>query len=622
LAACEILDKHSVKVVEEALGRDVSTIEALLVMEADGVRDVVLRDMREIERICRRHNVQEFEGSDDAQKREEMMRARGGLVPTLSRIRPFCRLIPIAEDLGVPSTKIPEIIRRVQAIAEKHGVLIATFGHVGDGNVHTSFVSDVRSREDWDRLKAAADELVQTALEMRGTISAEHGAGLTRAPHVERQLGPGLEVMRKIKRALDPNNILNPGKMGLDRGRKDIYDHFAFRALVEHPERVNSFGEEIDNEILACIHCGFCRLGCPTFGVTHRESRDARGRNVLAFCLMDDSIEPSRELAEAFYSCTVCQACTHFCPAQIKVDEIVVAMREKLCQAGFLPEKVQQLGENVLRNGNIYASPEQDRIETYPSPLRETAREGRLKRRAETLLYLGCVPSYFDTKIVPSLLRSLDAADVDYTTLSTEEICCGFPLYLIGSGDFQPHAERLIGRIEATGARELVTPCAGCYKAFKKIYPEFAELGVHVYHTVHYLWRLIDEGRLKFGAHVTGKVTYHDPCDLGRGFKIFDEPRDILNEIPGLEYIEMARNRLQARCCGGGGGIQATHPQMATDMGAERLRDALAVGADIVVSACAACKGNMKKGARALPKGDRGGIKVMDITELVARAMK
>ncbi|UCF57910.1 MAG: FAD-binding protein, partial [Deltaproteobacteria bacterium] len=493
LAGCEIMDKFSLKVVEEALGRDVSKIEALLIMEVDGAKEVVLKDMERIEDICNKYNVQEFEWSDDPHKREEMMMARGRLVPTLSRIKPGNRLVPIAEDLGVPSSKIPETIRRAQVIAEKHNVIIATFGHVGDGNVHTTFVSDVRNRDDWNRLKPAVEELVETAMEMKGTLSAEHGTGITRAPHIEKQLGPAMEVMRKIKQTLDPKNILNPGKMALEKGKADIYDYFAFQPLIDHPEGVNSYGEAIDNEVLACIHCGFCRLGCPTFSVTHRESRNARGRSALAFYLMNGSIEPSADLAEAFYSCTTCQACTYFCPALIKVDEIVEGVRKKLYKAGFVPEPILGVRDNILKTGNVYASAQEARIGIYPPALKEKAKKGELKPRAETLIFMGCVPSYLDMKMVPSLIKPLDAAGVDYTSLSVEENCCGFPLYLMGSDEFQPHAQSLIERIKATGAHELVTPCAGCYKTFKKIYPEIEGLGMEVYHSIHYLEKLIDE---------------------------------------------------------------------------------------------------------------------------------
>ena len=620
LAGCEIMDKFSLKVVEEVLQRDVSKIEALLIMEADGPKEVVVRDMNRIEEICRRYEVQEFQWSDDPVKREEMMKARGGLVPTLSRIKPGNRLVPIAEDFGVPSTKIPETIRKAQEIAEKYGVIIATFGHVGDGNVHTTFVSDVRSREEWEKLRPAVEELVKTAMEMKGTLSAEHGTGLTRAPHIGLQLGPALEIMRKVKKALDPENILNPGKMALDEDKADIYDYFAFQPLLENPEGARSLGEEADNEVLACIHCGFCRLGCPTFSVTYRESRNARGRNALAFYFINKSIEPSKELAEAFYSCTTCQACTYFCPARIKVDEVVEGVRRRLYEAGFTPEPVLGVRENILKTGNVFASAREDRIQIYPSHLKEKIKNGELKAEAETLLFMGCVPSYLDMKMVPSLIKPLDAAGVDYTTLAVEENCCGFPLFLMGSGDFETHREKIIEKIKATGASELVTPCAGCFKTFKKLYPELEDSGMEIHHSITYLLKLLKEGRLKLEGNLGKKVTYHDPCDLGRAFKIFEEPRELVKSIPGLEYVEMARNRLQARCCGGGGGVQANNPELAVEMASERVRDALAVGADIMVSGCAACKDNLRKGAKRIPKQERGKIKIMDVTELIAKA--
>jgi len=621
LTACEIMDKYALKVVEEAIERDISGIEAMLIIESDGAKETVLKDMERIGEICKKHGVQEFTWSDDPEKAGEIMEARGKLVPTLSRIKPGNRLVAISEDLGIPPTKIPEVIKRAQEISDKYDLLLTTFGHIGDGNVHTTLVTDMRSKAEWDRLRPATDELAELALEMGGTITAEHGTGLARAPYIEKQLGPALDVMRSIKKALDPNNILNPGKMGLEKKKHDIYDHFAFQPLLDHPEGVNSFGEAVDNELIACIFCGFCRLGCPTFSVTHRESRNARGRNVLAFNLLNGTIEPSADLAEAFYSCTTCQACTYFCPAQVKVDEIVEEVRKKLYKEGLTPEPVRGVRDNIFKTGNVYASAKADRIDIYPPVLREKIKTGDLKTQAETLLFMGCVPSYLDMKMVPSLIKPFEAAGVDYTTLSTEEGCCGFPLFLMGTDEFEPHAEKVIERIKATGAKQLVTPCAGCYKTFKKIYPKVGDLGMDVYHSVHFLEKLINEGIIKFKGDFRKKVTYHDPCDLGRTFKIFEEPRNIIKAIPGLEFVEMARNRLQARCCGGGGGVLANNPEMAVDMAAERVRDALAVGAEIIVSGCAACKDNLRKGAKAIPKKERGKIKIMDITEIVAQNM-
>jgi len=622
LTACEILDKYSLKIVEDVIGKDVSKIEAMLIIESDGVKETVIRDMERIKEVCKKYNVEEFTWSDDPAKAGEIMEARGKLVPTLSRIKPGNRLVPISEDLGIPPTKIPETIKKAQAIADKYNLLLTTFGHIGDGNVHTTFVTDMRSQDDWDRLKPAADELAEIALEMGGTITAEHGTGLARAPYIEKQLGPALEVMRSIKKALDPNGILNPGKMGLDKKKHDIYDYFAFKPLLEHPEGLNSFGFDVDNEILACINCAFCRLGCPTYDVTQLESRNARGRTILAFNLMTGTIEPSKELADSFYTCTTCNACTYFCPARIKVDEIIQKGREKLFASGVAPEPVMALRDSILNTDNVYAATREDRIAIFPSSIKKKVETGELKKKADTLLFMGCVSSYLDMKIIPSFFKIMDAAGIDYTMLGVEEICCGFPLHLMGDQEkFEQTARNLIDRIKETGAKELITPCAGCYKTFTKYYPEAGDLGLEVFHSVHYIPKLIKEKKIKLGGDLGKKVTYHDPCDLGRTFEIFDEPREILKAIPDIDFVEMSRNRLMARCCGGGGSVIALEPELAADMAAIRVKDAVDVNAEIIVSGCSACKDNLRKGVKVIPKEERPKIKVMDITEIVANSI-
>ncbi len=622
LTACEILDKYSLKIVEDSIDRDVSKIEAMLIIESDGVKEIVTRDMERIGEICKKYDVEEFTWSDDPVKTAEIMEARGKLVPTLSRIKPGNRLVAISEDPGIPPSKIPETIKRAQAIADKYNLLLTTFGHIGDGNVHTTFVTDMRSQDEWDRLKPAADELTELTLEMGGTVTAEHGTGLARAPYIEKQLGPALKVMRSIKKALDPNGILNPGKMGLEEKKHDIYDYFAFKPLLEYPEGINSFGYDADNEILACINCGFCRLGCPTYEVTQLESRNARGRTILAFNLMTGEIEPSRELAESFYTCTTCNACTYFCPARIKVDEIIQKGREKLFASGITPEPVMALRDSILNTYNVYAAKKEDRIAIYPPSIKKKAETGELKKKAETLLFMGCVSSYLDMKIVPGFFKIIDASGVDYTLLGKEEICCGFPLHLMGDQEkFEETAKNLIERIKATGAKELVTPCAGCYKTLIKYYPEAGDLGLKVYHSVNYIQKLIQEKKLKLGGDLGKKVTYHDPCDLGRAFQTFEEPRDILKAIPGIDLVEMARNRLMARCCGGGGSVMALEPELAANMAALRVRDAMEVEAEIIVSGCSTCKDNLRKGVKAIPKYERPKIKVMDITEIVANSI-
>jgi Fe-S oxidoreductase len=379
--------------------------------------------------------------------------------------------------------------------------------------------------------------------------------------------------------------------------------------------------EGFEKEIERCIRCGFCQAVCPVYEATFRPALNARGRMLLLKEVMEGTVPLSQELAEPFYHCTTCRACTYSCPARVKVVEAVEGARRRLYEEGFTPGSLLAVRDNILKTGNVYASSQAERIEIYPAPLKEKAREGKLKSKAETVLFMGCVPSYSDMKIVPSLLKPLEAAEVDYTMLAAEEICCGFPLYLMGSNEFEAHAAGVIAKIKAVGAKELVTPCAGCCKAFRELYPKIGDLQVEVYHSVQYIDKLMKEGRIRLSREMTGTATYHDPCDLGRALGIFEEPRHILEKVPGLKVVEMTRNRLLARCCGGGGGMQACNPEMARMMGAQRVRDALAVGADLIVSGCAACKDNLRKGALAIPRKERGKMRFMDITEIVANAM-
>jgi glycolate oxidase len=340
---------------------------------------------------------------------------------------------------------------------------------------------------------------------------------------------------------------------------------------------------------------------------------------LVAFKLLTGELEPTREVAQTFYECTTCENCTFVCPSKIKAADVVLGARKKLFAAGSAPEEHVAVVENVKKAGNPFSLSKADRTEAFPKKWQQLAADGKLPKTAETLLFLGCVPSYVDMKTVPSLMELMDLAGVDFTVLGEDEGCCGFPVHLAGSPEFEAIAKDNIKRIKATGAKTLVTPCAGCYKTFSELYEG---LDVEVMHSVQFLKRLIDEGGLKLEKPFEKKVAYHDPCDLGRHLGVYDEPREILGAVPGLELIEFPRNRQFARCCGGGGGVSAVNPELALSMAGTRVKEGLGAGAEIIVSACAACKDSLKKGAAGLPKEEKKGLRVMDITEIVLKSAK
>lgn len=615
ISTCEILDDMSIEVLKKAIGLvPTDGVGCMIMMEIDGHKVAVQEYVEKVNQVAGRHGVIAHNWTDDPAVKAPLWEARHRLVPAMSRLKPGYRLVPVMEDLGVPMTKIPETIKQIQAIGQKHGFRIATFGHIGDGNLHATFVMDVKNAQEWAAIKAIVWELVELTAGMGGTMSAEHGVGMAKAPFIGREVGDeALRVMQAVKDALDPEGILNPGKLGLKGSITDIFDRSGFEPLRTGAPQVSSFGE-VDNEIVACIQCGFCRLGCPTYAQTDLEGLNARGRVTYAFSLLTGQAQPSAEMAERLYQCMMCLNCKFTCPAQVNVAAIVQAARQRLVREGYLPEVFKKLMSDMIEMGNPYAQPRATRVDSYPAGF-------AAKQEAQTLLHLGCSASYQDVKIIPSVMKILDAAGIDYTTLGQAENCCGYLAYLVGDQDtFSQLAQANLAQFKATGCQSVLTTCAGCHKTFADLYPHKGFKGDYqAEHVVTLMERLINDGKLKFKTEAEPlKVIYHDPCDLGRHLGIYEPPRNVIKAVPGVELMEFPQNRALAKCCGGGGGVKAFDNQLGGDIAFERIKQAIALGAEAVVSACPSCKNSLNQAAARARKEKVGKIKVLDITELVA----
>jgi glycolate oxidase subunit GlcD len=620
LSKCEVLDSVSLGVVKEIMGLDIpEEVGCMLFIQVDGHKAAVQDQMKQIDEIAEKHNTLGLQWTDDPQEMTKIWEARGGLVAALSKVVRGERLIPLVEDFGVPVTRIPDIIKEVQRIGEKHGFRIASFGHVGDGNIHAVLLLDERKREHWEKAREIAKDFIDVTLKLNGTLTAEHGTGMAKSPYMVEELGVGQDIMRDIKKALDPNGILNPGKMGLDDMVKDIYDYFAFTDFLERPDEIKSYGTPIDNEVMACIQCGFCRLGCPIFAETALESRNARGHVILAHNLMTGAIEPSEELAASFYQCTTCLNCKAICPAGVVVSDIVEGARRRLVEEGYLPDVFAPMLESLKAQGNPLGEFPASRTEVYPAGFEEKT---VAPEKADVLLYLGCIGSYQDLYIVPSMMELMDKAEVNYAVLGDKEYCCGYVAYLIGSDDaFEGCLEKNSAMFSEMGVKQIVTTCAGCYKTFAELYPKHSDFDVPVLHAVQFMEQLISEGKVQFTGGFPKKVIYHDPCDIGRHLGIYEPPRNVLKSIPDLELIEFPQNRLLAKCCGGGGGMKAYDNDLSLKLAENRVAQAMDLGAEVIVSACPSCKSNLRLGAAKVGKERRQRIKVMDITEVLAAAV-
>ena len=199
----------------------------------------------------------------------------------------------------------------------------------------------------------------------------------------------------------------------------------------------------------------------------------------------------------------------------------------------------------------------------------------------------------------------------------------GLSALISGLSEFKKIGKGTAARLKAKGAKLVVTPCAGCYKTLSHHYQEHGiEHGLKVLHLVEYLELLIKEEGITFNKSFDKKVAYHDPCDIGRHLGIYEPPREVLKAIPGLDLVEFPTNRNMATCCGGGGALKMVDLDLSKDIAFRRIKEAISVGAEVVVSGCPACKANLKLAAGRARKEKLAKIKVMDVTEVVAKSLK
>lgn len=213
-ATLEFMDNTSINAIEDfkkiGLPRDA---QAILLLETDGVKAAAQQEAEKIIAVCKANQARDVKSAATEQEKVQIWEARRVCFSALARVRPNT----ILEDATVPRSKIPEMVRGVTDIANKYGIQIANFGHAGDGNLHPTILTDLRNTEEKERVDKAIDEIFALALSLGGTLTGEHGIGSAKAKYLENEFGPeGLAVMRAIKTALDPNNILNPGKMFVD----------------------------------------------------------------------------------------------------------------------------------------------------------------------------------------------------------------------------------------------------------------------------------------------------------------------------------------------------------------------------------------------------------------------
>lgn len=393
------------------------------------------------------------------------------------------------------------------------------------------------------------------------------------------------------------------------------------RSVERSPKNLASVIEALflDKMILQCRDCEVCTGYCtvsPPFD--HVETWSAKGRYLLTRGFMRGDLKPSKKLADVFYSCTLCGLCFTQCIRDQRLHEAILKARGKMAEIGLAPEPTRAALKNVLEHGNPMGSPIALRLRWMKNLPKNLVRE-----KADVLYWVGCNTALRSGVRATALatVHVLEKADVGVMTLGEKEGCCGIPLVFGGFfDDAKRNAKEVVKTIEEAGVDTLVTSCSGCYETFINFYPKNlgVEMPCEVLHTSQLVERLVEEGVLE-PKSLEMRISYHDPCGLGRHCGVYDPPRNLLRSIPGLRLVDPIHSRERSRCCGGGGGFWGVNSRASMSLAHSRItEDITPLHVDALAVACPLCYTNfLYTSAR-----HSIGIKIYDIMEIMEMALR
>ncbi|MBU1904813.1 MAG: (Fe-S)-binding protein [Proteobacteria bacterium] len=371
---------------------------------------------------------------------------------------------------------------------------------------------------------------------------------------------------------------------------------------------------DIADEFDQCIKCGLCLATCPVGKELFLEKYTPRGKIQLAKRYAQGDLEIGEHYRDIFAKCLLCGACTVTCPSGVDQQKVFLSMREEIVKKSGLHPQVEPAIRSLLRKHNISDEDNSERGD-WRDDIKELPDHMYEKAQADVVYFVGCVASLFPmVQTIPqNMVRILESAGVDFAVMAGDEWCCGFPLIGAGiPGKMEEVIDHNLDKVKRLGAREVVFSCPSCYRAWKEHYP--TDLGL--FHSTQYMERLIGEGAISLGE-LRETVTYHDPCDLGRNGGVFDAPRAILKSIPGITLVELANNRNQSICCGGGGNLEMVDSVLSGTVARNKIQEVQQTGARTVVTACQQCVRSIKGKVRR----EKVDLDVLDITDIVVRAM-
>ncbi len=381
------------------------------------------------------------------------------------------------------------------------------------------------------------------------------------------------------------------------------------RAVTPLKEVMEIITEEGGEILKLCYQCGICTAVCPWNRVRDFIVRRIIHQGQLGLIDFED---------EDVWQCAGCNNCVKQCPRGVEIIDVMRALRRAVTEFGIakVPDSLRITGKNLLAVGNPLGEPPEKRADWAKDLDIKTYTKGT------EILYFPCCYQAYDPsarRVALATVNILKKADIDFGILSDNVVCCGESIRKAGGEDaFQSLSRTNISVFAEAGVKKVVVTSPHCYHTFKHEYPELGA-NFEVIHFSQYLLELIKQGKLNLTKEVNKKVAYHDPCYLGRHNDIYDEPREILKSIPGLELVEMREYRENSLCCGGGGGRIWMETKSGERFSDIRLEQALEVGANVLTMACPYCMINFEDSVLTSGKGDV--IEIRDIAELVQEAL-
>lgn len=376
--------------------------------------------------------------------------------------------------------------------------------------------------------------------------------------------------------------------------------------VADYKEIIELIKQNGGDAFKLCFQCGLCDTVCPWNRVRSFSMRKIVRQ--ATFGLTD--IE-----SEDIWRCTTCGKCPQSCPRNVRQVESGVALRRIATEYGVFPtpvKPIRTISASLIGEGNPLNEERKNRSNWAEGLSVNTFTEGM-----EILYFPGCYLSYDPRlkKVARATAKILNAAGVDYGILGSKENCCGESIRKTGDEElFKRLARENIKAFIDNGVKKILVSSPHCYHTFKNEYKEFM-VDFEVVHITQYLLDLIASGRLELKNKLKKKVTYHDPCYLGRHNGIYDEPRKILNQLVGIELLELPDSRRDSLCCGGGGGriwMETPKGERFSDI---RLEQAIGVGAEILVTSCPYCISNFEDSKLTLDVVDA--IEIRDLTEII-----